>query len=561
MQDSKQVIGALEHTALLLRFQGQSRFKVEAYERGARVVETVDGDLASVIERDGLKDLQGIGDALSRQIEELWNTGTSPLLERLLSETPPGAAELMRVSGLTPRRIRLLSEALGVDSIEALRTACVENRVRKIASFGTKTEQKLLLACDSAEPRRSRAPQPVLLSRGLELIEPLGQKLSDAGLVWSVVGGLRRGEETSTVLELAVASELDAAVHALSGLRQVLRVDRDNPRLFLSDGVIVALHTGERARWGNVLFYSTGTPQHVVSIRERAHARGWLLDDSSFETETALYAAVGLPFVPPELRYGQNELELAERRGFGGLLQAADIRGMVHCHTTYSDGKESVLEMARAAHSLGMQYITITDHSPSAHYAHGVTLDRLKAQWDEIAAAEELVPIRILRGTESDILRDGNLDYPDSVLEQFDVVIASIHARHRLTRDEMTKRLQHALALPIFKIWGHGLGRILNHRDAIECDVPAVLDALAHSRGAVELNADPHRLDLPPAWIPAARERGIPFVVSVDAHSSHGFRVLPYGVTMARRGALTSNEVLNTLPADEFAKRVRPVAS
>jgi DNA polymerase (family 10) len=251
-------------------------------------------------------------------------------------------------------------------------------------------------------------------------------------------------------------------------------------------------------------------------------------------------------------------LELAERRGFDGLLEADQIRGLVHCHTTYSDGKESVLDMARAAHALGMQYITITDHSPSAHYAGGVALDRLKAQWDEIAAAEEAVPIRILRGTESDILRDGSLDYPDSVLEQFDVVIASIHARHRLSREEMTQRLERALALPLFKIWGHGLGRILNHREPIDCDVLAVLDALARSRGAVEINADPHRLDLPPAWIPAARERGLPFVVSVDAHSSRGFGVLPFGVTMARRGGLTSNEVLNTLPADEFAKRVRP---
>lgn len=430
-----------------------------------------------------------------------------------------------------------------------------------MAGFGAKTEQKLLLACDAVEPRRGRAPQPVLLARGLELLEPLGQKLSGAGLSWSVVGGLRRGEETLTVLELAVESELDAALHELSRLRQVLRVDRDNRRLFLVDGVIVALHTGERARWGNVLFSSTGTAQHVANVRGRAQARGSLLDASSFETEAALYAAVGLPLVPPELRYGQNELEVGERQGFAGLLQAADIRGLVHCHTTYSDGKDSVLEMARAAHALGMQYITVTDHSPSAHYARGVALDRLKAQWDEIAAAEEIVPIRILRGTESDILRDGSLDYPDSVLEQFEVVIASIHARHRLTRDEMTKRLQHALALPIFKIWGHGLGRILNHREAIECDVLAVLDVLAQSRGAVELNADPHRLDLPPAWIPAARERDIPFVVSVDAHSSHGFRVLPFGVTMARRGGLTPNEVLNTLPADEFAKRVRPVAS
>jgi DNA polymerase (family 10) len=241
------------------------------------------------------------------------------------------------------------------------------------------------------------------------------------------------------------------------------------------------------------------------------------------------------------------------------LLTTADIRGMVHCHTTYSDGRASIEEMARAAEALGMQYITITDHSPSAHYAGGVTVDRLKEQWDEIAAVQERVKIRILRGTESDILQDGALDYPDEVLERFDVVIASIHSRHKLDRERMTERLVRAMSLPIFKIWGHALGRMLLSRDPIDCDVPEVLDALAGTRGAIELNADPHRLDLPPAWIPAARARGLSFVVSVDAHSTKGLNVLPLGVQLARRGGLRRHEVLNTLPADELAARVRPV--
>jgi DNA polymerase (family X) len=560
MQDPKEVIAALEQIAALLRFLGESKFKIEAYERGAEIVRTVDGELPSLIERDGLRDLQGIGDALSRQIQELWNTGTSPLLERLRSEAPPGAAELMRAPGLTPRRIRLLSEALGVDSIEALRTACLEQRVRRVPGFGAKTEQKLLEACDALEPSSGRTPPPTLLARGLALSALLGEKLSMAGLTWSVAGGLRRGEETLTELDLAVAGELEAALHELSRLRQVLRIERAaaTARLFLSEGVVVVLHAGGPARWGNLLLATTGTPEHVAALRERAQKRGFSLDETSFDGEAALYGALGLPLVPPELRYGRAELELAEQQGFAGLLELRDIRGLVHCHTTYSDGRESVLEMARAAHAQGMQYITITDHSPSAYYARGVALDRLKAQWDEIAAAEAVVPIRIFRGTESDILRDGSLDYPDAVLEQLDVVIASIHARHRLSREDMTRRLEQALSLPLFKIWGHGLGRILNHRDPIDCDVPAVLDALARGGGAVELNADPYRLDLPPAWIPHARERGIPFVVSVDAHSSNGFRVLPLGVTMAKRGALTANEVLNTLSPAEFAQRVRP---
>ena len=205
-----------------------------------------------------------------------------------------------------------------------------------------------------------------------------------------------------------------------------------------------------------------------------------------------------------------------------------------------------------------MQYITITDHSPSAHYAGGVTLDRLMRQWDEIDEVQQRVGIRILRGTESDILVDGSLDYPDDVLARFDVVIASVHGRFRLGRDDMTARLVRAMQLPVFKIWGHALGRLLLRRPPIDCDVPAVLDALAGSRGAIEINGDPHRLDLPPAWIAEARARGIAFVLSVDAHSTDGLSVLPYAVTMARRGGLRRREVLNTLDAEAFRARVRP---
>jgi DNA polymerase (family 10) len=360
-----------------------------------------------------------------------------------------------------------------------------------------------------------------------------------------------------------IVGDVDAALRHLAGLRQVLRTDLERRIAYLTDGLLLHLHASEPAQLGNALVLNTGTAEHVAALAARAALRKLDVSVGSsavgFESEAALYGALDLPLIPAELRNGRDELAQAEHSDFADLLALTDIAGMVHCHTTYSDGKHSIVEMARAAHALGMQYITITDHSPSAHYARGVTLDRLKAQWDEIEAARAEVPIRILRGTESDILADGSLDFPDDILERFDVIIASIHARHRLDRTAMTARLTRALSLPVFKIWGHALGRILNHRDPIDCDVPAILDALAGSRGAVEINADPHRLDLPPAWIPAARERGIPFVISVDAHSTRGLNVLRYGVTMARRGGIRKSEVLNAGSAEEFAERVRPV--
>jgi DNA polymerase (family 10) len=413
------------------------------------------------------------------------------------------------------------------------------------------------------------------MSEAWDLTRLLERELGTAAEQVHVAGALRRGEESVSCLDFVLRPSVDAGLRRLAGLRQVLRVDVAKQSAQSSAGIRIQLHEA-RADLGNALVLATGNAAHVEALSARAAQRGFSLASSAaargassdgrtppvreFPTEAELYRGLGLSWVPPELRQGHGELEQAEKSGFEQLLTLADVRGMIHCHTTYSDGQHSVLDMARAAYALGMQYIAITDHSPTAHYAKGVALDRLHRQWDEIAAAQEQVPIRILRGTESDILANGQLDYPDDVLEQLEVVIASIHARYRATRTAMTERLIRALSLPIFKIWGHPLGRIIGHRDAIECDLPAVLDALAQSPGAVEINADPHRLDLPSSLIPAVRARGIPFILSADAHSTSGFGVLRFGVSTARRGGVNRSEVLNTLPCETFAARVQPVA-
>jgi DNA polymerase (family 10) len=543
-----------------LRFAQESKFKIDAYENAAQVVETVGEDLGGRIEQDRLRELSGIGATLAHQIQELWNSGSSQLLERLRSQHPPGAADLIRVPSMTPRRIRALYDGLGVTSLEALLAACAAGRVRSLPGFGEKTEQKLRDAAERYLARKPAAPERLLLSEAGELLARLQRELGELGQRLLPAGALRRGEELVDALDAVLVGEEPAPLlEALSRLRGVLRIEPEAGRIRLARGVVLRFHQTRRERLGNAWVRATGNPAHWQALEARAASRGVSLAAQDFADENALYAALGLAPVPPELRQGTDELELAADGGFDDLVALSDIRGSLHCHTTYSDGRNSVLEMAQAAHALGMQYITITDHSPSAHYASGVSLDRLQAQWDEIAEAQEKVPIRILRGTESDILADGSLDYPDDVLERFDVIIASIHARHRLDRASMTERLRRALSLPLFKIWGHALGRILNHRDAIDCDVPALLDALAGSRGAIELNADAHRLDLPAAWIPEARRRGIPFVVSVDAHSTRGLQALHYGVTQARRGGLQRGEVLNTLEAEAFAARVAPL--
>jgi DNA polymerase (family 10) len=315
----------------------------------------------------------------------------------------------------------------------------------------------------------------------------------------------------------------------------------------------------------------TGSKAHHVKLRGLARDRGYTISEwglarieggekAFIRTEDELYRALGMAPIPPELREDEGEIEAAlDGRGFEDLVRAEDVRGMVHCHTQWSDGRATIEEMALAAEALGMEYITITDHSGRAHYAGGVTPDRIEQQWEEIARVQERVRIRLLRGTEADILEDGALDWPDRLLERFDVVIASIHERHRLDERAMTKRLVRAMEVPVFKIWGHALGRLVGERDPISCRVEEVLDAAAASgRVAVEVNGDPRRLDMEPRWIRAARERKLRFTLSVDAHSPASLQFLRFAAGTARRGGVRRGEVLNALSAGDFAAAVRP---
>lgn len=571
MGDAKTVERALEDIAVLLSFSPQGRFKAQAYERGAEIVAALSFELGPVIEAGRLTEIEGIGPSLSKQIVELWTRDTSELLERLRAEHPPGAAELARVPGMTTKRIQALSSALGVSSVAELRDACDAQKVRALPGFGAKTEQRLRDAI--AEKERAEASERrVLLSAALSLHQAFVAALVELAFVRSVelAGAARRGEET--VAELSLVVVVDAAPaddttlvadlwQRVAALPMVVRAEPTQHMALLTDGIPLRLTVVDPRGAALALLEATGPEAHVLAIHERARERSIALENSSAganaaDDERGLYRALGLPVIPAELRH--LELSRAEHDDFVDLVSERDVRGAVHCHTTHSDGKNSIEEMARAAKERGLEYITITDHSPSAFYAHGVTLDRLSQQWDEIRAAEQSVGIRILRGTESDILADGSLDFPLEVLKDFDVVIASIHSRLRMSRADMTQRLVRAMQQPVFKIWGHALGRLLLAREPIDCDVEAVLDALAASRGAIEINGDPHRLDLPPQWIAAARARNIPFVLSVDAHSTRGLGVLPFAVTMARRGGLRRGEVLNALPAADFVSRVRP---
>jgi DNA polymerase (family 10) len=559
MRDVKTVELALAEMAILLRLSGEPRYKVAAFETAADIVAAIGDDLGPLVEADRLIEVPGFGKSLERHIRELWTTGTSSALEQLRAKLPRGAVELAPLDGMTLRRMRTLATALGVGSLSELEAALGAGQLQGLSGFDAKVEARLRAACVAAR-ERTAVPRRLVLGDALQVANELLLGLERVAKV-ELSGAARRGEDTVT--ELTFVAPLEAreeVLERLGALRDVVWIDRARNRAYLRRRIPLELVFVPAAELGLTLLETTGTVAHVRALEDWARERNVTLREPSGLDEDELYRRLGLAPVPPELRRGEGELELARSAGFDDLVSERDVRGMVHCHTTYSDGKDSIEAMARAAEALGMAYITITDHSPTASYAGGVTLDRMKAQWDEIAAVQERVSIRILRGTESDIVADGGLDYPDAVLEQLDVVIASIHSRFKMDHAQMTERLLRAMQLPVFKIWGHPLGRMLLSREPFACDVDAVLAALASSRGAVELNGDPHRLDLPAELIPAARAHGLRFVLSVDAHSTAGLGALANAVRLARRGGIRRDEVLNTLPVDAFMARVRPAA-
>jgi DNA polymerase (family 10) len=393
-----------------------------------------------------------------------------------------------------------------------------------------------------------------------------------------LAGALRRRTETVDRLVVAVSSNAPerALAHAAAypPALQPSAPTGERVTFRTAGGLLVEAEAVAPSTFPALLHALTGSEGHRTQLAERARELGLVLDRAGLArtqngrrlpiaSEADLYRNLGLPYLPPEVREDGVDLETAAARSeTGGLVAESDIQGMVHCHSTYSDGADTIEAMARAARSMGMRYMTLTDHSPTASYAGGLTIERLRRQWEEIAQAQERVKgLTILRGTECDILADGRLDYPDEVLEQLDVVIASIHNRHRMDEARMTRRLVQAMRHPCFKIWGHALGRYVLRRPPITCRMEEVLDAAAESRVAIEVNGNPHRLDMEPRWQREALRRGLRFVVSTDAHSTAELQHLRYGIDMARRGLLTARDVLNTLPVHAFRRAVQPAGA
>jgi len=578
--DKFAIAAALQEIGTLLELKGSEYFKARAYRNGARAVAELSEDVGKLIKENRLTFVKGIGYALAKQIEELYNNGESSFLTNLRAELPPGIIELANVPGLTVKKVARLHDVLGITTLEQLKAAAAAGKVRDVKGFGAKTEQKLLAALAGHQNQERRIHVHHARRAGERILEYLG---TAPGFVeGELAGSLRRSKETvSEVIVVASAKTPKKLIDRFVGFPLVTRVVEQTPQYcsaILSEGFKATLFAVKPEEFPAVLMQATGSEAHLKKLEQVAAKQKLRLTTRGVEnltrgragnkaraqvirtkSESEIYDRLGMQYVPPELREDEGEIEAASKGMLPeDLVTTDDIRGMVHCHTTYSDGKHSVAQMVYAAEAMGMKYITITDHSPTAFYAGGVKIDRLQRQWEEIEQVQEQTKIKILKGTESDILKDGSLDYPDWILEQFDVIVASIHSRYQMNEDQMTRRLVTAMRQPVFKIWGHALGRLIEKRPPFDCRVEEILDVIAESRAAIEINGDPYRLDMEPHWLRKAHERKIKFVISTDAHSTGALDNVKYGVGIARRGWLQRGEVLNTLGVKAFQKAVRP---
>jgi DNA polymerase (family 10) len=568
------IAAAFEQVADLLEYQGENVFRVRAYRNAARTIDGLVESLASVrVDGDrSLTDLEGIGDDLAGKIETLLDTGRLPLLETLEQKVPAVVFDLMRVPGLGPKKVKALVDALEIDSLAALEAACREGRVRGIKGFGPKTEAAILDNLAFArDPDRARLLWNEADAIAQELLTWLAA--IPAARRVEAAGSLRRGRETVGDLDILVDSDEPATVMQrlvdwpeTSGvlLRGDTKTSIRGPR-----EVQVDLRVVPAASFGAALQYFTGSKEHNVRLRGRARDRGLSINEYGVfrlaadgggtegpslagRTEDDVYAAVDLPWIPPELREGRDEIALAERGALPDLVTLADIRGDLHMHTTATDGEETLAEMVRGAIDRGLAYIAITDHGQRVTMAHGLDKHRLLEQWDQIdrlnesLAAEGKPPIVVLKGIEVDILEKGGLDLPDEVLERADWVVASLHYGQSQPRDRITGRIVEAIENPNVAVIGHPTGRLINRRPAYDVDIEAVIAAAARTGTFLEINANPWRLDLDDRHAAAAKAAGVKLVISTDAHSTRGLDLLRCGILQARRAGLEAKDVANT---------------
>jgi DNA polymerase (family 10) len=551
------IAAQLRELAMYYELDGD-RNRAFAYDKAAKSVEATQG-LARLIEEGRLEELPNIGPSTARIIAELSRTGRVAVLDRMRTQWPAVVIELATLPKVGVQKARKIFKSLSPVDLDAVAAMCKAGVISELPGFGKVSEQKIL---QSIEERKLNGTRMILVEAEDHAASLAHHLKSDPAISRvEICGPVRRWCEVVDVMAYAVASkDRDAVAARLADFGLVTSVDRTGDPIigFVAGGLRCEVHVAAPGRFGWTMIEATGSRTHVTQLRERAAERGIDLTKLDANDEALVYRALGLPWLPPEVRDGTDEIAAAlAGDDFTDLITLDDITVASHCHTTESDGKNSLVEMVRGAAERGFDAITITDHSANASYANGLDLDRLRAQAAEIAALST-PDAQVMHGTEADILADGTIDVPPEMIGQLGVIIASVHQRYKLDEDGTTKRLVAAMKQPYFKIWGHPLGRLVLRRDPISVRIDEVLDTLAESRGAIEINGDPYRLDLDPDNVRRAARRGIQFVLASDAHSVRAIAAVRYAVGLARRARLRKKDVINARPAGEVIELIRP---
>jgi DNA polymerase (family 10) len=559
------IAAAFERVADLLELQDANPFRVRAYRNAARRIGELKLDLAArVAAGEGLPKLPGIGTDLAGKIEELAKTGRLALLERLQRQVPAGVTELLQVPGLGPKRVRALYEELHVHSLPQLLRAARDGRIRALPGFGEKTERRIAEAIAARLAAGKRFKLAVAAQYAAVLIEHLRRAPSVREVV--AAGSLRRAKETVGDIDLLATADDGAAVvrHFTRhpDAAQVLAAGDTRGSIVLRSGLQVDLRVVPPASFGAALLYFTGSKARNIRLRNLAQERGLKLNEYGLfdgaravaaATEEQIYAALGLPWIAPELREDRGEIEAARRNALPRLVELADLQGDLHVHTKWSDGTATIEEMARSARERGLRYIAVSEHSRRLTVAHGLDTAQLAKQRDEIDRVNaRLADIAVLAGIEVDVLEDGTLDLPDSALARLDIVIAAVHSKFNLPRARQTARVLAALDNPHVKILAHPLGRLIDQRDPYDIDMLAVIRKCKARGVALEVNAHPDRLDLTDVYCRMAKDEGARLAIDSDAHSVHEFDNLVHGVGQARRGWLEKGDVVNALALAEL---------
>ena len=566
-----EVATAFEEMADLLEIEGANPFRVRAYRFAARTLRDLPAEVGEMVAKgEDLTSLPGIGDDLAGKIKEILATGTAAAIEAQRKRVPATLTGLLRIPGLGPKRVKRLAHELKIRSLSELQTAAQAGRVRTLAGFGEKTEQHILDALATRLAEAPRVQRAVAIPSAEALVAYLEQSSGVSRVI--AAGSYRRGLETIGDLDILVTAPAGRAVMdrfvAYQEVRDVLARGETKSSVRLQSGLQVDLRVVPQDSYGAALLYFTGSKAHNVVLRQLAQQRGLKLNEYGVfrgdkpiagETEESVYASLGLPWIPPELREGRGEIDAAAAGRLPHLVDLQDLKGDLHAHTRATDGRHSLQEMAEAARLRGLQYFAITDHSRRLTMAKGLDSTRLLQQIEDIDRLNAtLSGITILKGIEVDILEDGNLDLPDEVLGRLDLVVGAVHSRFNLSNRRQTERIMKAMDHPHFSILAHPSGRLIGRREPYEVDMLRIIRKARERRCFLEINAHPERLDLTDIHCRMAKEEGVLLAVNTDAHSMLDLENARFGVGQARRGWLEKTDVLNTRPYAELRKLLKP---